>query len=243
MVIQASDSANSATLGSLAVANVQLEAAAAESGPTPYERTSASRLVVRTGCVAGSPEEFQSAFRYRCEGSACFYELDLPFSIDTLQLAQGTSPLIGKVAAGNFNYRHFQVALNVVGYGVLDCSQDSRPSCVANAYLEYDVDHSAHRVPVLSAFDERTFDFGTGSIRRAKALAAERYITIPMSGTDYALLQQPEFWKHEYFGRPLSGTYSVRIFDTPALRWDRVEDVQLVMHYKYWAPVSRLSSN
>lgn len=38
----------------------------------------------------------------------------------------------------------------------------------------------------------------------------------------------------ELRGRPLAGTYVLRIWDDPALRFDRVEDVQIVLDYRYW---------
>ena len=35
-------------------------------------------------------------------------------------------------------------------------------------------------------------------------------------------------------GRPLAGNYRMRIWDEAGIRFDRVEDVQIVMGYRYW---------
>ncbi len=241
LVLQASDEPD--RLGSVAIANLQLEQEGAARGASAYERTSASREVVAVGCVGGSPADFQQAFDYRCEGGECFYELAVPFVVDTVQLSRGESPLMGKIARGNYNYRHEALAVNAVGYGLLDCGRDARASCGANAYLEYDLDHRASRVAVLSAHDQQEFDFGSGVIHHGKALAAERYLSIPLGATDQSLIEQPSFRKRELVGRPLDGAYRLRIYDSPSLRWDRLEDVQLLLHYRYWSPVSRINEN
>ena len=38
-------------------------------------------------------------------------------------------------------------------------------------------------------------------------------------------------------GRPLSGVYRLRIHDTPTLDWQKLEDIQLVLNYRYWSRV------
>ena len=37
-----------------------------------------------------------------------------------------------------------------------------------------------------------------------------------------------------FVGRPLEGNYTLRIYDTEGLDWDKLEDVQLVLNYRYW---------
>jgi hypothetical protein len=159
--------------------------------------------------------------------------------IDTEVLNQGFSSLIGKVAAGNFNYRTQNVALNVIGTGVLDCSHGN-PSCYGSAYVEYELTHAAFNVPMTDYVgDVRCFNFGAGRINSGKALAAERYLTLPLSSADSDLVDQPAFLKTEFAGRPLSGAYRLRIKDSPALAWDNVEDVQIMLGYNYWSRVDR----
>jgi len=113
-------------------------------------------------------------------------------------------------------------------------------SCYGSGYVEFDLGHSAFNVPVLD-YNEgvQCFDFGKGNIRSGKALATERFITLPTSDADLGLLSQPAFVKREFAGRPLSGTYDLRIKDHPALSWDQVEDIQLILRYRYWARVDR----
>src|SRR5690606_38119884 len=144
-----------------------------------------------------------------------------------------------RLASENSNFRHLTLALNVVGSGVLDCAATPTTSCYGNGTLEYVFRHDAQDTAVIG-YDTlaRQFDFGSAAIPGGRALAAERVITFPISTSDQALLNQPQTTKPELRGRPLSGAYSVRIYDTPALVWDRVEDIQLVPNYRYWSRVS-----
>ncbi len=229
-------------LGSVLLANVQLERFAATGVAVPYEATSSSRLIVSGDCAKGSPENFRNAFEYRCDAEACFYELREPFVVDTRLVDSAESKLIGKIAEGNYNFRHIQIALNVVGTGVQDCSKDPTPSCYGSGYLEYTLRHNALATPVINYLAEAPeFNFGSAFINRGKALAAERFITLPVGSADQALLDQPQTNKKEYRGRPLSGSYDLRIYESPSLVWSQVEDVQLVLTYRYWSRVDRAS--
>ena len=53
-----------------------------------------------------------------------------------------------------------------------------------------------------------------------------------MSTADRSLLEP--YLRHELRGRPLGGAFLVRIWDDPALVWENVEDVQVVLNYRYW---------
>ena len=230
--------------GSLAIANVQLEEAEETDLPVAYEAVSSSRLQPGTTCMTESSAIWQDAFEYGCESNGqCYWELSEPFMVDTTSINKMQSPLVGKVAVGNYNFRHSSLAVNVVGTGVNDCSGLSQ-SCYGDGYLEYTFEHSAFGVPVIDyEQNERRFNFGNGSITRGKALAAERWVTLPISSTDQGYLQQPEFTKRELAGRPLSGIYRLRIYDRPSLRWENVEDIQLVLGYRYWSRVAGTASN
>jgi len=35
-------------------------------------------------------------------------------------------------------------------------------------------------------------------------------------------------------GRPLAGKYTLRIWDDDALHFDRIEDIQIILGYRYW---------
>ncbi|MCC6216087.1 MAG: hypothetical protein IT376_14570 [Polyangiaceae bacterium] len=230
--------------GSVAIANVQLELATGAEGATAYQATTDGLLVLSGDCALGSPADLRAAFDYRCEGGECFHELRAPIVVDTSSLHAGTSRLVGRLAKGNYNYRHVSLAVNVVGTGVLDCSVVGTTSCYGTGYLEYTLAHDAFDIPILdhTGTTARGFDFGSASIRHGKALATERYITTPVGGVDLGLLSQASVQKPELRGRPLDGAYRLRIHDSPALRWDRLDDLQIVLTYRYWSAVSRQDS-
>jgi hypothetical protein len=186
-----------------------------------------------------SPSDLRAAFLRKCDdsGAHCYYELQTPIVINTQTFTSNGLPLDGKLAAGNYNFRHVDVALNIVGTGVLDCSQGGSPDCQGSGYLTYTLTDDAQRVGVLGYDgDYRDFDFGSGAIRGGKALTLERYLMTPIGSTDQQLINQ--FLRSELRGRPLDGTYTLRIDDSPALHFDRVEDVQVILDYHYWSRVS-----
>lgn len=220
--------------GGVAIANMQLELANG-SGPTEYEGTTDTRKLPSAACGAGNPEALRASFARDCIGDVCFYELRKPIYLREATIADGTS--LGNFAANNFNYRHGGVVMNVVGSGVLDCAgQDD--SCYGNGYIEYDLTHTAFSAELVDyAGDARCFSFGEAGIRQGKALTAERYLGVPMSSSDRALIEQPAFLKTSLRGRPISGVYKIRIYEQPGLRWDAIEDVQLVLSHNYWSRV------
>ena len=128
--------------------------------------------------------------------------------------------------------------MNLVGTGVYDCAANPTQSCYANAVLDYSLDHDAFQAGVVGWDNEvQVFNFGSAAINHAKALAAERYITVPIGSADLALLSQPGVEKPEYRGRPLDGSYRFRIWDSPYLVWNQLEDVQFVLKYRYWSNI------
>ena len=161
----------------------------------------------------------------------CFWETN--FDIRLPQIENGTLIEHGGFAIGNYNYRTLQIGVNVVGTGVRDCSTSERPStCNASASIPFSIRHDGpfrvrnhfggiHDAPLYVAH-----------IEHARALAAERYLTNPVSSADRALLQ--DYMRHEYLGRPIDGSYRLRIWDTEGFRWDRVRDVQVLLDYRYW---------
>ena len=42
------------------------------------------------------------------------------------------------------------------------------------------------------------------------------------------------YMRGELKGRPMQGLYTLRIWDSPGLRWEQIEDLQLVWRYHYW---------
>jgi hypothetical protein len=225
----------------VAIANVQLTDVAASGDITEaYEATTGTRRIAKRDCGPGDPALFRTAFTRRCEEvGGCYYELNKPIAIRASDLS-GTQGGLNGVAGGNYNYRHNGVAINLVGTGVMDCQSTGQSGCYANGFVEYDLQHSAFNAGVEDYGGlNRCFSFGRGNIRHGKALAAERYLGVPLGSADAQLITGQEFMKPVFHGRPLTGTYTLRVHETPGFRWDRVEDLQLVLNYRYWARVDR----
>ena len=229
--------------GSLLLSGIQLEALSSlGSGATPYIDTLSSRLYISSDCGASrTADDVQQSFAYRCTANeGCFYDLIAPFSLDTRVLAAGTSKLKGKIAAGNFNYRHVDMGVNLAGTGLINCEGVPGNSCYSNGFAEYTLDHAAFQAGILNyEGNQQYFSFGSAAINHGKGLAAERYITTPISSADQGFMSQPSVLKSELRGRPLDGTYRFRIWDQPGLQWNHLEDVQFVLKYRYWSPISK----
>jgi hypothetical protein len=236
--------------GSVAIANVQLEKVAAPGAqPGPYYGTTSSRQYLSSECKGRTPADVQGSFEYKCETSAgCFYELTKPILVDTgPQNKQGCNPramalglgtIAGKLARGNFNYRHITAAVNLVGTGVHDCQLTGTGSCYGSGFSEYTLAHDAYDTGIIGwDGNVQKFNFGSASIHHGKALSAERFITMPLGSADQGLLSQPGIEKPELRGRPLEGSYRLRIWDSPALVWNKLEDVQIILKYRYWSVI------
>jgi hypothetical protein len=138
-------------------------------------------------------------------------------------------------AFGNYNYRVEAIGVNVVGTGIRDCERvegGQRSACYANASLAYSLRHVAPFLVRNHEGDMYQAPLFPGRIEYARALSAERYLTSPLSSADSSLLEP--FVRSEFAGRPLRGPMVLRIWDEPALRWENVEDIQLVVRYRYW---------
>jgi len=228
--------------GSVAIANVQLErVTGGGNAPSAYVPTGLTRKYVTTNCEKLSAEDFRGAFRYECEkDGACFYELSKPLIIDTSDLGKPTSRFNGKIASGNFNLRHITMAVNLVGTGIRECGEDGSMGCYGSGFTEYTVNHDAFMTRIIGHQDKaQKFNFGSAAINHGKALTTKRYITFPVGSADGAMLAQPGIEKGEFRGRPLDGSYRLRIWDNGQIRWDRLEDVQLVLKYRYWSRIDR----
>ena len=126
-----------------------------------------------------------------------------------------------------------------MGTGVLDCD-GANPGCFSNGFVEYDLVHTAYNTALRDYGGEpRCFNFGEAEIKHGKALATERYLGIPMSSEDESLIGGEDFTKGAFHGRPLTGMYTLRIYESPQMRWENVEDIQLVLNYRYWSRVKR----
>ena len=162
-----------------------------------------------------------------------YYAYDFALNMNSVE--SGGMGQFGVLAPGNFNYRIRNLAVNVVGTDVLDCSQAESPStCAANPWVSYDMVQMGE-VFVRNHHEERSvraFSVPTGVIRGGKAWTAEQVIGFPISGAHQTALTQ--LYKASLMGRPMEGQFQIRIYDVPELDWDNVEDVQIVLGYHYW---------
>jgi hypothetical protein len=185
----------------------------------------------------------RAAFVRNCDpDGTCHFDLTTPLTINTQTMTSNGMSLAGKLAAGNYNFRHIDVAVNVVGTGVLDCTDTGSPDCFGSGYLQYGLTDDGSTAGVLG-FDGqyRTFDFGVATIDHAKAITAERYITTPIGSADQGLISQVQ--AVQFRGRPMDGVYQFRIFDTPALHFDHIQDIQLILNYHYWSRVTTAANS
>ena len=162
----------------------------------------------------------------------CFWESS--FSIALADIEQQRIIHSGGFARGNYNYRFESLGVNFIGTNVRDCSEAGLPStCYANGTVPYSIYHRGpYRVRNHLGDDSYEAPLFEGRIEHARGLAAERYLTNPLSGADRGLIEP--FYQRQLVGRPLNGTYYVRIWDEPGVRFENIEDVQLVLNYRYW---------
>lgn len=214
--------------------------------PEPFVETGPTRTRVLRECRDTTGETFRrEAWSYGCttvcpDGydrtcdplvatSRCYWEISVPLGVSRLERLLTGTP--AGFAAGNYNYRIESVGVNVVGTGIRDCSASSA-GCYGSANVAYSL---LHEPPYLvtnargEVYPARIFP---GRIESARALAAERYLSNPISSADQALIQPSA--RVDFRGRPLAGGLVLRIWDEPTLDFDRIEDVQLVLQYRYW---------
>jgi len=173
-----------------------------------------------------------------CWGKGGVDYLERQFSITLAGIESGQIIQQGQIGGGNYNYRINDMAINLVGSNVKDCSLDpgAGTTCYANQFIPYDLIQDGAVKIRNHAGVELPFKLSVGRIHQAKALAAERLMTNPLSSTDSALIQQ--YRKNEFRGRPIQGVYTLRLHAVPSLRWTNVEDVQFVLGYRYWSAFS-----
>jgi hypothetical protein len=189
----------------------------------------------RRGVEYACNEQLVDSCRGRAESGllAPLHYREISFTIAQEAIDQGKLLDLGGFSRGNYNYRHKTVAVNVVGTRVKSCENSQFPSaCQTGNFVQYSIRHDGPyevRNHEGLMYDAPLF---TGRIQQGKALLAERYLTNPVSGTDRSLVSS--FVSEQLWGRPLDGQYVLRIYDADGLDWDAVEDVQLILNYRFW---------
>jgi hypothetical protein len=174
-------------------------------------------------------------FSAQCSDAAakthCYYETSVSFNQRDINSGRVFST--SGFASGNYNYRIETIGLNVVGTGVRDCSDSTTPStCHGAGYATYSLQHAGPYFVRNHTGADVEVQLFTGNIEHARAVAAERYVTNPLSETDRSLIEP--FFRHEFQGRPLDGTFVIRVWEDPGMNFEKIQDVQLVLNYRYW---------
>ena len=190
----------------------------------------------RTGCDLPCDASVSS-----CVPSRCYRELD--FEITNEQERSGRLFRGAGFAHDNYNYRIERIGFNVVGTAVQDCERSPLPtSCYASGFVGFDFTHDATTVLASDGGSYPTLGLlplVPGGVRGGRALLAERQITNPLSGTDRNLVEP--YMRSELRGRPLSGKYTLRIYEDDII-FDAIEDIQMVVDYRYWTPAPTTGS-
>jgi hypothetical protein len=214
--------------------------------PGLFYNTGASRSQLVSNCLDDGTEFRRTAFTQDCvqvcpdgyEGSCdssvastrCAWQTSFGVSSDALQRLLTGTPT--GFASGNYNYRFESVGVNLVGTGLRDCGDGASSGCYSSGNVAFSLVHQGPFFVRNDGGGIYVSPLFTGRIESARALAAERYISNPISGADQALLQP--YIRTEFAGRPLGGTLVLRIWDDDTLAFNRLEDVQLVLTYRYW---------
>jgi hypothetical protein len=173
-----------------------------------------------------------------CGSSAEVEYFETDFTLTLSGIKAGKVLHQNQFATGNYNFRTSEVAINLVGSNVKDCTLDpgAGTACWQNLFIPYDLSHGG--AVSVTDYEEKELEFKipTGRIHHGKALAAERLLTNPLSSTDSGVLQP--YIKSEFRGRPVQGNYTLRIYNVPGLRWANIEDVQIYLKYRYWSAFS-----
>jgi hypothetical protein len=220
----------------------------AERTPFAFSNTTDKRTEMRPECEDTQGELFRSqahwtrscdrlcadGFSEGCTGDAqtyCYWETS--FDVSQRAIEAGDAFVQSGFARGNFNYRIDSLAVNFIGTGLRNCEDSQLPStCYSAGFVPYTLIHQGPYY-VRNHFGE---DFKAhlfeGRIEHGRGLGIERYISNPISSADQTLLDS--YTRGELQGRPLDGHFVLRVWDEPGVNFDAIEDVQIVLNYRYW---------
>lgn len=215
---------------------------------SPFSRTGEQRTESAWACPDTGGTNFQATawtrncislcddgYGVECSESGqrteCYREITFNVSQELIETGRQLSA--AGFAKGNFNYRMADLGVNFVGTGLRDCSgAQSTETCYGSGFLQYSLVHEGPfwvRNHFGGDYEARLFP---GRIEHARGLAAERYVTNPLSSADRELIQG--YWRGELRGRPLDGNFTLRVWEDPRVDIGAIEDVQLVLDYRYW---------
>lgn len=214
--------------------------------PREFIQTTQAGRSVLPVCEDTEGRQFRSTWRHACvrlcdggfgpdcpAASAeehCFWENH--FTLNDEDFQSGRFGAAG-FASGNYNYRVESLTLNAVGSRLRPCDGTSLPStCYSGGFLNYSIRHVGPYIVRNHRGEQYGAPLFEGHVEHGRALAAERYVTNPISSADRALLDP--YRQDQLAGRPLAGRYVIRVWDSDALDFSALEDLQLVLDYRYW---------
>lgn len=215
--------------------------------PLEYQMTEESRKITGEYCPDLKGTSFRGKFERKCicennfhseckpedvlaNNKQCYRQFSFTLSLEDIE--KGKLIPSNNIAIGNFNYRLEDIAVNLVGTNIRICGANSG-TCSANAFIPYTIAQNGIVRIKNNVYDKvEVFEMPVARIEHGKALAAEVLVTNPPTSTHNQLLAP--YMKTGLRGRPLQGTYVLRIWETPELNWDAIEDVQLIWKYRYW---------
>jgi hypothetical protein len=132
-----------------------------------------------------------------------------------------------------YNARWTQVAVNLVGTGLLDCSKArDQAACYTQPFVRYNMGHRG--TPWITNAD-KAWEFlpmSESSIDGGKALAAEQWLD-PLSNA-WSKPYVSAVTRSEFVMRPFGGNYEIEFDVTPEFVLERIERVQLLAGARYW---------
>jgi hypothetical protein len=132
-----------------------------------------------------------------------------------------------------FNARWGNLAVNLVGTGVLDCSKATDPdTCYTQPFVRYQLSHRG--VPWITDAEQSwtILPVPIGSIDGAKALAAEQWLDPIVNAWSKPFVASVA--RSELSVRPLGGSYEIELDLGPEVVLERIQRVQLLVSTSYW---------
>jgi len=203
--------------------------------PLPVCEDTSGEVFRETGWTRATALLCEDGFSGTCDGSTAkpYGYWQTSFNINQRDIESGN--ILGKsgIARGNFNYRIESLGVNFVGTSVRNCADQDLPStCYSAGYVPYTLIHNGPYNVRNHAGKDFQAQLFTGRIENARGLALERYITSPLASADRELLT--DYTRFELQGRPLDGNFVLRVWDSPGVTFDGIQDVQIVLKYRYW---------
>jgi hypothetical protein len=135
--------------------------------------------------------------------------------------------------SARYNARWKQLAVNLVGSGIRDCSNaDDVQACYAEPFVRFNLRHFGPAWVTSYEQQWREVDIPIAQIEAAKALSTEEWLDPVSNG--FNLPTVTNVARRELAGRPLGGSYELELELTPDVRVDRIERIQILAETESW---------